>query len=573
MNSSEIVNPKSIAYFSMEIGVKSEAPTYSGGLGVLAGDMVRAAADTGVEMVAVTLLYRLGYFTQRLAPDGAQQELDAKWPVAAIFEAEQARITITMEDREVLVCAWRYDVRGIRGHTVPVYFLDSDLPENAAEDRALSRHLYGGDAEYRLRQEMLLGFGGMAMLKALGHRTVDVFHLNEGHSTLLPVTLLEEQVGSRPLRSATAEDINAVRAKCVFTTHTPVAAGHDKFDVSLVARVIGSERTRDLRSLGAMQDGVLNMTSLGLFFSDHFNGVSLRHEEVVRRMFPSSPVSSVTNGIHAATWVSQPFQEVFDKHIPGWRTDNHYLRRAIHIPLSELRDAHARAKRALVKEVGDKGNVEFDPAVLTIGYARCATSYKRPEMLLSHPERLRKIARDAGPLQVVFAGKAHPNDAAGKELIKRVHQQARSLDGIMKVAYLPDYDMRLAGILCSGVDAWLNTPEKPWEASGTSGMKAAVNGVPSLSVLDGWWVEGCIEGVTGWAIGDSTNDSQTAAELESLYDKLEFTVIPMYYSRPAALLEIARNCIAINGSYFNTQRMLAQYRRIAYRDGRSATGE
>ncbi|MCX8126275.1 MAG: alpha-glucan family phosphorylase, partial [Dehalococcoidia bacterium] len=330
-------------------------------------------------------------------------------------------------------------------------------------------------------------------------------------------------------------------------------------------QVLGPDRAKALSDAKISLDGEINMTNLGLVFSRYINGVSMRHEEVSRTMFPNYPINSITNGVHAGTWVSEPFQKLYDTHIPEWRRDNLYLRYAISIPLEEIQKAHIAAKTALLDEVQRRSGVRLSLSAMTIGFARRATTYKRPDLLFSNNERLKRMARRHGPLQVIYGGKAHPRDEGGKELIRRVFQAAAELAPLVKVVYLEEYDMALAKYLCSGVDLWLNTPKKPEEASGTSGMKAAMNGVPSLSVLDGWWIEGHFEGITGWAIGDSAEAvSDPVAEAKSMYDKLEYVILPMYYNDPRSYTRVMRSAIAINASYYNAERMLYQYYRNAY---------
>jgi starch phosphorylase len=329
--------------------------------------------------------------------------------------------------------------------------------------------------------------------------------------------------------------------------------------------VLGEEHALALTATGGCPDGTLNMTYLGLALSHYVNGVSMRHEEVSSSMFPRYPINSVTNGVHAGTWTAPPFQVLYDRHIPEWRDDNLYLRYAIGIPLDEIQQAHAEAKRALLAEVERRVGVRLNPAALTLGSARRATAYKRTDLLFSDLDRLRRIAGQAGPLQVICGGKSHPRDEGGKAIMRRIFEAAAALGDAVRVVYLEEYDMGLARCLCAGVDLWLNTPQKPYEASGTSGMKAALNGVPSLSILDGWWIEGHVEGVTGWSIDDDWEaESDPSKETASLYDKLEYVVLPMFYGRPAAFAEVMRSTIALNASFFNAQRMMLQYLRNAY---------
>jgi len=553
----------SIAYFSMEVALESGVPTYSGGLGVLAGDTLRAAADLGLSLVGVTLAHRAGYFRQQLDAVGNQTETAEPWKPEDRLEQAPARAVLTLRGRVVHLRAWQYRVIGLTGREVPVYLLDTDLPENDPADRTLTDHLYGGDPEYRLCQEAVLGIGGLAVLRALGHEPeTTLYHMNEGHSALLTLGLLEEQ------GNATDAARQVVRRRCLFTTHTPVPAGHDKFPLGLVGSVLGGRRADVLRVSDCIPDDTLNMTELALRHSHYVNGVALRHEQISRGMFPGYPINSITNGVHALTWAAPAIQSLFDRWIPEWRKDNLYLRYAESIPAAEILRAHAECKRDLTAEVERRNGVRLDPNALTLGFARRATAYKRPDLIFADPDRLRTIARTVGPIQVVYAGKAHPRDEGGKELIRRVFAAAKALRGDVPVVYLEDYDMELGRRMCAGSDVWLNTPLKPQEASGTSGMKAAINGVPSLSILDGWWLEGCVEGVTGWAIGeDSGLPSDPAAEPDSLYTKLESVIAPLFYRRPLDFAEVMRGAMTLNGSFFNAQRMVIQYLRNAYLPG------
>ncbi len=555
-----------VAYFSMEIGLHEQIPTYSGGLGMLAGDHLRAAADMRVAIVGVTLLYRKGHPTQQLDKHGQQTEHDTLWDPETLLERLPVEVSITLEGRTVRVGAWHYRVTGVAGHTVPVLLLDTALPENDPWDQSLTDRLYGGDDRYRLCQEAVLGLGGVAMLRALGYDDAAAYHMNEGHSALLTLALVEERARTRGHEAeVTAEDIATVRERCVFTTHTPVPAGHDKFALDLVRYVLGDQRTARLEMLRGCAFGMLNMTTLAMAGSRYTNGVSRRHMEVTGENFPDHLIAAITNGVHGGTWTSPSFARLFDRHIPDWRRDNQYLRYAGRIPLGELQAAHDEAKTALLAEVEKRTGRRLDPTALTIGFARRATSYKRADLIFTDLERLRRIGRRTGPLQIIYAGKAHPRDEGGKALIRRVFEAAAALETPVRVIYVENYDMELGRLLTAGVDLWLNTPQRPQEASGTSGMKAALNGVPSLSVLDGWWVEGHVEGVTGWSIMDGPESVfDTAAEVASLYDKLEYVIAPMFYGRPAAYAAVMQSTIALNGSVFNAERMVAQYLRHAY---------
>jgi starch phosphorylase len=559
---------KTIAYFSMEIGLEVGMPTYSGGLGVLAGDTIRAAADLKIPMVAVSLLHRQGYFYQRLDERGWQHEAPAAWAVNDFVQEMPARASVTIEGRTVHLRAWHYPVRGISGFTVPVYFLDADLPDNAAWDRTLTDTLYGGDPHYRLCQEALLGIGGVRMLRALGYTAITRFHLNEGHASLLTLELLDEQAQRAGRTAFTHDDVEVVRQHCVFTTHTPVPAGHDQFPLELVEHVLGPREAFHTMHEVFCCEGVLNMTYLALNLSHFINGVAKKHGEVSQHMFARYVIDAITNSVHAATWASQPLQALFDRHIPGWREDNFSLRYALSIPNQDLWDAHLTAKHQMIEDVNRATNAGMDVDVLTLGFARRATAYKRIDLLFQDTERLTQLATHTGGLQVIYAGKAHPQDHQGKVLIKRIYEVKDALKDHVKIAYLANYDLALGALLTAGVDVWLNTPQLPLEASGTSGMKAALNGVPSLSVLDGWWIEGCIEGVTGWAIGANhrglTTEDDRAQDAAALYEKLERTVLPLFYDDRQGFINVMRHAIALNGSFFNTQRMMQQYVVKAY---------
>jgi starch phosphorylase len=553
-----------VAYFSMEMALDPAMPTYSGGLGILAGDTIRAAADSGLRVVGVTLLYREGYFTQVLDPKGNQSERPVVWEPEKSLERLDTKVSLELEGRQVHIGAWRHTTTGVMGHKVVSILLDTDLPENADEDRGITAQLYGGDERYRLLQEMVLGPGGVAMLRALGYGDIVTCHMNEGHSALLSLYLFQEERERDP-KADPGELLKRVRERCVFTTHTPVPAGHDSFSTGLVASVLSPELMSILTERDCLLDGQLNMTYLGLHCSRYINGVSMRHEQVTEKMYPNYVVDSVTNGVHAVTWTSPPFQALYDQHIPEWRQDNRYLRYAIGIPHNQIMAAHFEAKRALMKEVKVRTGFELDPKVLTIVFARRATTYKRADLLLSDLDSLRRIAAKVGPLQIIYSGKAHPKDEGGKDLIRRIFQLADQIRSEIPIVYIPDYNMSIAGHLVAGADIWLNTPHKPREASGTSGMKAALNGVPSFSVLDGWWIEGHVQGVTGWAIGGGWREqSDSPKEAESLYETLEFSIVPMFYDRPDDYAKLMRYAIALNGSFFNSQRMLSQYVHNAY---------
>jgi starch phosphorylase len=574
----------------MEIALEPGMPTYSGGLGVLAGDTIRAAADLKLSLVAVCLLHRKGYFYQRLDDRGNQMEEPVQWAVNDFLTEMPERAVVSIEGRELQLRGWKYEVKGVSGAVVPVYFLDSDLPENSDWDRRLTDLLYGGDEWYRLCQEVILGIGGVRMLRALGYRDLQRFHMNEGHAALLAIELLNEEAEKSGKGVIGQEEIEAVRRKCIFTTHTPVAAGHDQFPLELVEKLADNLKyVMDMRDMFAVdiqkhifqyggefarvpelaQRGLrLNMTYLALNLSHYVNGVAKKHGEVSRLMFADYPIDAITNGVHAATWTTEPIQALFDRHIPGWREDNFSLRYVLNIPATELWETHQQAKQELLAYVNQQTNTGMDIDVLTLGFARRAAAYKRADLLFSDLERLRRLAREVGPLQIIFAGKAHPRDTEGKDLIRRIFQAKEAVKPDIKVAYLANYDTWLARLLTGGVDLWLNTPQPPNEASGTSGMKAALNGVPSLSTLDGWWLEGHIENFTGWSIGSPAihgpEGSEGAGDADCLYDKLEKVIAPMYYRDRPAFMRAMYGAVAVNGAFFNTQRMVQQYVVKAY---------
>jgi starch phosphorylase len=551
---------RKVAYFSMEIGIDGKIPTYSGGLGILAGDMIRSCADLKVPLVAVTLLYKKGYFDQKLDEQGNQQELPAQWNPQDFLKLLLQKVSVIIEHRTVTIQTWEYRVRGISGYCVPVLFLDTDLQENSAYDRSLTDYLYGGDEKYRLAQEIILGIGGIRMLKELGYNRINRCHMNEGHASLLTLELLQE----RKKNHEPVWDLDGVRRMCVFTTHTPVPAGMDQFSYDLVGQLLdGFIDLNFLKRIGG--EDRLNMTLLALNLSHYENGVAKEHGVVSREMFPGYRIDSITNGVHSATWVCESFQTLYDKYIPGWRNDPFSLRYALSIPSDEVWSAHEAAKSKLIDAVNAKTSVGLDSQTLTIGFARRSTAYKRADLVFFDMNRLITIAEWVGKIQCIFAGKAHPRDWPGKDLIKKVISVAQQVKEQIKIVYLENYDQELAKLLIAGVDVWLNTPQKPKEASGTSGMKAAHNGVPSLSILDGWWIEGCLEGLTGWAIGsvhDVENDNPKDAE--SLYEKLEKVIIPTFYTNRQNWMNIMRHAIAINASFFNTHRMVQQYALNAY---------
>ena len=555
---------RKIAYFSMEIGLDENIPAYSGGLGVLAGDTVRSAADLGLPMVAVTLLYRKGYFQQHLSPEGVQSEEPAHWQVENFLAPLKKTVQVAVGPRTVEVGAWQYTITGQSGFQIPVLFLDTDLDVNTPIDRQLTGMLYGGDSHYRLSQEIILGIGGVRMLQSLGY-TIDCYHMNEGHAALLTVGLAERLSVSVRRKPAI---VDKVRSKCVFTTHTPVPAGHDRFDPALAGDLC--QQYPLLNIFKAFdEDGSLNMTRLALSGSRYVNGVAKRHGEVSQVMFPDYKIGAITNGVHSQTWTSEPFRQLFSRYVPGWSEEPSTLRHALVIPPEEIWSAHVAAKNNLLAAVNQSVGAQLSPDIFTIGFARRATAYKRADVIFSDIERLRQIAKVYGGLQVIYAGKAHPKDEAGKHIIRRIFEMKQTLQPEVQIIYVPNYDIHWGRLITAGVDLWLNTPRRPLEASGTSGMKACHNGIPSLSILDGWWLEGCVDGTTGWALlepKDSSDDSKDVdlAVGESIYESLEKKILPLYHGDRERWIWVMKNAIAINAAFFNTHRMLEQYTLKSY---------
>lgn len=545
-----------IAYFSMEIGISSSMPTYSGGLGVLAGDIVKSSADLRLQMVAITLASRKGYFRQKLTPQGDQLEFPDEWEPAKTLTLMPKKVSVNIEGRRVKVQAWLYEYQSITGGMVPILFLDTDMEENAPDDRRITDSLYGGDKRYRLKQEIVLGIAGTRMLKNLPFK-IRKYHMNEGHSSLLTLELLREN----------NMDAEKVQNLCVFTTHSPVEAAFDQFTYELIKQVLGEEYLlSDMQQYAGNEN--LNMAFLALNLSKYVNGVSLAHVDYSRKLFPGRYIRAVTNGVHSYTWTNLYFRQLFDKYIPGWTNEPILLAKASEIPNREVWDAHVKAKNDLLSFVEKSKGVALDPQALTIGFARRATGYKRSTLIFSDLHRLTDINRKA-KFQMIFAGKAHPNDTGGKDLIRQIHDYAAKLKDQINIVYLENYNMETAAKLTSGVDVWLNTPLPPMEASGTSGMKAAHNGVVNFSVLDGWWMEGCIEGVTGWAIGPHPRElliesERREVELQDLYSKLEYLISPTFYTQKDQWITLMKNSIAKIAYYFQTQWVMRRYITEAY---------
>ena len=550
-----VLKGQKIAYFSMEVGLTSEIPTYAGGLGTLAGDAIRSSADLKLPLVAVTLISKRNYFRQKLDQNGRQSEQPREWDPEKYMKLLPNQVFVQIERRDVKVKAWLYKYQSMTGGVVPVLFLDTDCDGNTPEDREITFYLYGGNEKYRLSQEAILGFGGVRMLEALGFR-VRKYHMNEGHSSLLAVELLRKN-GSDPEK---------VKELCVFTTHTPVDAGHDKFSYDLVEQIVGAVDLAILKEYGGCDR--LNMTCLALNLSNYVNGVAKRHQEISSKMFAGYEIHAVTNGVHSFTWTGESYRKIFDQYLPGWAIEPELLAKVDLIPDCEIWQAHEEQKRILIDYANQATNANLSSDMFTLGFARRATEYKRPALLFSNIARLRTISRK-GRFQVIFAGKAHPRDEGGKRLIEQIYSYAKQLKDDMEIVYLEDYSMSIASKMVGGVDVWLNTPLRPMEASGTSGMKAAHNGVLNFSVLDGWWIEGWIENLTGWAIGPPNIDTLDNQELfqkeaEDIYNKLETVITPMFYDRHDEWIKMMKNSIGKIAYYFNSHRMMRRYVIDAY---------
>ncbi len=563
----ELTKEPKIAYFSMEIGLQNDIPTYSGGLGVLAGDTIKTAADLKLPMVTVTLLSRKGYFKQELNEYGIQTDQPVSWDPYKYMTLLPAKITVQIEGRDVLVQAWQYNVESVTRGCIPIFFLDTDLEENTTQDREITSYLYGGDLAYRLKQEIVLGIGGVRILHELGFE-IKKYHMNEGHSSLLTIELLN--MYKRPIEDVWVEklvwDIDRVKDLCVFTTHTPIDAGHDKFPYDLVSGIMGEPIPLNvLKELGGQDN--LNMTRLGFNLSEFINGVAKKHSEVSRSMFPGYEISAITNGVHTYTWTCDSFKRLYDKYLPGWANEPELFVRVGRIPDEEIWDAHMEAKKILLDYVRKNTGVRMNPDILTIGFARRATAYKRADLIFSDIKRLERIGH--GKIQLIYAGKAHPRDESGKGLIEKIFSIKESLKDKIKLTYLKNYDMDIALKMVSGVDVWLNTPLRPREASGTSGMKAAHNGVINFSVLDGWWIEGHIEGFTGWSIGPPPTEIKLVENIDTmdvddLYNKLKDIIIPLFYNDRPKWIRMMQNAIGKNAYYFNSHRMMRRYVTDAY---------
>ena len=541
-----------VGYFTAEIGLWSELHTYSGGLGVLAGDHVKSAADAEIPLVGVTLVYRKGYGRQHLDKDGVQTETYRDLDPAHHMQDTGMEISLPLDDGELWAKVWRADITGVSGHVVPVYFLDTFHPKNSERHLELGLTLYGGDDWVRIRQEYLLGVGGLRLLDKLGLE-VDGLHLNEGHCTFA----LLEMLGKGWSREQLAKRV-------LFTTHTPVPAGHDRFEWEAVEEVLGDLLPSDAKQLvidaGDPEEGRrISMSHLAVALSGPVNAVSNLNAWVASSMFADHHIAPITNGVHHITWTSPMMAIMFDEQLPGWREDPTKLAHAGKIPTEDLVQARDIARKVLRELVQTSTGVRLDKNRLTIGFARRFATYKRANLVFSDLERLREIG--AGKIQFVFSGKAHPKDEGGKALIKSIFDSGKDLEEEIPVAFLEDYSMATGLAMTGGVDIWLNNPIRPMEASGTSGMKAAMNGVPNCSILDGWWPEGCEHGVNGWAIGEADDERDDVRDAKNVLDVIENEVLPAWEEGDEKWCEIMRASIATSAR-FTGARMISDYLRF-----------
>jgi starch phosphorylase len=548
-----------IAYFSMEIALESSLPIYSGGLGILAGDALRSAADMGIPMVAVSLIYDAGYFYQKITPDGNQFEKEMEWDFSDDFKKMNAKVSLELQDKLIKGEAWKYEIIGRNGHVIPVILLDTDLEENEPWQRKLTHLLYDANPFQRIAQEMVLGICGYRTLEKMGYNHIKTYHLNEGHAAFLIFELLNKY-----------KTLDNVKKHCVFTTHTPVRAGLEQFDYNLVKDVFRDRLPKNITEFAG--NNALNMTILALNASGYVNAVSEKHSQVSRKMFPNYNIDFITNGVHAGYWLSPHMRDFLNDELGRtWHHDLTNFENALNLNIFELWRAHSKAKRDLLEYEKSHSWVLFDKDLLTIGFARRVAEYKRPLLIFTDLERLAKIIK--GKAQILYAGKAHPADIQAKSYIKKINDYSDYLWNSYEIGlvFLENYEIRLAKLLTSGVDLWLNTPRRYLEASGTSGMKAAINGVLNFSTLDGWWIEGyrMSDGKAGWAIGPEPTDpnaenASDASDAEDLYHKLENEIIPLYYKDQLQWQERMKHAIKL-GSFFNTNRMMKEYAIKSYK--------
>lgn len=529
-----------IAYICMEFGIESNMKTYSGGLGILAGDTIKSYADMSIPAVGVGLLYKNGYLDQELDAERGQVTHPQTWNPDNYMKPIK-RMHIPLHNQHVEVLIWEYTYTSPEsGFSVSVLFLDTDHESNSEDIRRVSEKLYHNEKDIFYLQLMVLGLGSWYALQELGCE-IDTYHLNESHSALLALVL------------------NHRNTQVTFTTHTPVKGGHTRMPIDLIHNLCTENQCLSIPEK-AIEGEVVNLTTVALELADYSNAVSEKHQEVTQHMFPDHEVDFITNGIHSSTWASPDMKKLFDTHIPGWREQPELLRHIQAVPSQEIQDAHAQSRKELHHFINQNTDIECIPDAFTIGFARRATAYKRAELLLKNPEHLLSLAHSKGGINVIFAGKAYHDDEEGGELIKRILDlQNHYSDSRLRIIYVENYDINLAKKLVSGVDVWLNTPKVAYEASGTSGMKAALNGVPNISVNDGWWIEGGIHEVTGWTIRGFSEE----AEINSIHELVEHALSTYYYD-PQTWAHMQRLAIAFVASYFNTHRMVTEYNQKGY---------
>ncbi len=534
-----------ILYLTAEIGLEPGLPTYAGGLGVLAGDHVRSAADLGLPLTAVSLYYREGYGLQSLDEAGAQSLAFPRLEPNRVLEPGGFDLAIEVHGETVQLTTWKRMVLGLDGHVVTVWFLDAGLPQNTAAWRQVSERLYGGGEDNRLRQELVLGLGGLALAEQLGITDEMQLHLNEGHTAFAGFGLAKRQ------------GLEQVRGRCLFTTHTPVSAGHDRFDWDMVAGICGPQLTEELKSL--VPGERLNMSHLAAAHARAMNGVSVTNAQVAQDLFPGRDLEAVTNGVHLSTWCLPPMARLFDDYLSGWRHDQSRLAGATRLPDDALGRARASCRAELVQFVNAQTQAGLSEDLPLLGFARRMTGYKRANLVLRDPERLQALARQFGGLQIVFAGRAHPRDTEGQGIIQALSQAARTSTPELRIAMLPNYSMWSGRLLTGGVDLWLNNPIRPLEASGTSGMKASFQGVPNLSILDGWWVEGCRDGENGFAFGSDEPSRDDPGDAEALYDCLEQRVLPILTAEDEGPWRAMQKQAVLTAEAFSSRRMVTDY--------------
>ncbi len=536
----------SVAYLSMEVALEKDIKTYAGGLGVLAGDILRSAATTGFPMVGVSLLSRQGYFKQKISNSGKQIELiDRDYNFSSLKKLDR-EVGVNIGKDIVKIGVWEYLIIGENNFKIPVYLLDTNISGNKSEHKKISAKLYGGDQELRLRQEIVLGRGGVKMLEALGYSNIKKYHLNEGHAAFVGIELF-----SRSRAANNQEKVGGVKKQIVFTTHTPIKTIFDEFSAPLLLK---NQPDFPLELPDLIKDQKINTLDLGIYFSGYINGVSKMHQRLLNNIFLGKNIQAITNGVNSVFWSSPGFKNLYDAHLPGWRKNSELLKQATNMATADIWAAHQEAKKILLGYLKTNEKINWSLDIFTIGFARRFTSYKQPLLLFTDPERLIEILEAGGGAQIILAGKAHRRDTSGQEAIKKIFQIKKECPKL-NIVFLENYDLTTAQLLVAGVDLWLNTPLPPQEACGTSGMKAAHNGVPQLSTPDGWWPEGYVEDKTGWSFNGA----------DELYESLKKEILPLYYSAPEKWCEIMKNVISLNASYFNTQRVLEQYINEAYK--------